>query len=1859
MVLVFEFFEHSGHTAWVYLALWCWSCVPTRADLCSASRSASRKMGRQARVFVSGAVASTLIVLIALFLKGVDGAPTSQTLEARVNVTRWALQQPLVVPTSVRRDVEAAVLERHNIAFVGAHLDDKGVYEAARDQGLLGPPGLYRWHDETGSEPAQMDLDSFGEVPGIEPVPVTLNELPSQTKGLRLYDSGAGVHGRNGDLKVVPGSERPNFLSISTANGVTRPPTKCTQLLPTRDVSGRLGCIELRDSVDLEDCAYTLVSSGKLAAEQGVGFWLAPGDGMSFLRPNQTDHTYDVPLVNIGVMVIPHEDMQAACGGVVFGSNSNETSNLDEFVHDTFNHREIRRLRRAPDCTDAPEGWRKLKLKKVCHTCAKATIDRVSSKSHCPKVKAPGEIVGMDIWYNQDAHVHGGQRLVIGFHDNFSKLDKTYLLKSKSEAPIAIEKFLAWSRSQGVTVKRIHTDNAPEFLKGDAAKVFIKWGVHPTSCSPNEPRQNGAMERRWRQRGRDARAALARANMSHCRSFWWYAWRDAEMKSWCVPHGKPGADGLYTCPWLDFTGRRPRVSVHRPWGIRSYGKEFHPVSKVATQGRRCICLGRASDQPGYMLYDVDQKKVFIACHVHFVYEFPGLARVDSVEAKGSTDVPPYASQTPDVEFRGPEPVARNKPEEEETEDLDADECEVCDVDSDSDASDSAPSQPISQRLSRNRGASHNAGFQNRSAFAAKAQRYLFPEVPEDERFILYLGSGAEREGSLSNHMDADLVVITVDLKIGGHMHDMTSESVHASLLSAAERPNCVGVLVSIDCGSWSALRYVRPGPPTVRSLPLHAEGIPKPDGSMPDSVQVGNKCLDVCLDVCDRVMSRLGGFCVFESPPGRGEGSQFAIKGREDHASMFSYPRLAAFMVKHKTQSVFFDQCRTRSAGEPNAVKTTQLECTPLAFTPVRVLFSPLICNHSGGHDTMASEIDEQGAYKSESFAAYSSHMNELLARALHAAAAGAKLSVESLRPTSQQAPAAPAVSADPMDAWARWDAAHETSQSGFVEDDTLGEPLGCSMPVTDEVLGTQSEKTPCCASHRSGPRNVSTTPFAKLTRMAVAFAMYAAPTAFKPEFYASCAGYAFAAPNFSEDSPSFKQATQGVDRKLWDAALDDEMDNLVRWRLFTEVAEDSLPTWSSVKERASEVVNTLWVLKVKRDGTNEIVKRKGRIVYDGHREHQLAKARGEQLDGFVATARNGTSKCQFAHAAVHRRRCRQLDVEAAYLQGVKEAGTPTCYARPPPHSATGTRFRKLDERGVPIVWRLDGELYGKVTAGKTWNRTATKQLVEKQGFNQSQYDPSFFFKVLKDGTRMDLTLYVDDAVITDAYSPLADVELKSFATAFKLKMADEPAHFLGANIKLHSRSRITLSSKAYVQQLAAKYLPDPIDSYRKLSVPAPATMVGAYERAVACKRDPQCESPRRLVETYASKVGAMIYAPSCSRVDCAYAVNMCARCLAFPTEEMDALADKIIVYMAQTSAQGITYDGTAPNANVFCAYSDSDFALGHSTTGFGLCYGNGTIEYSSKRQTSIATSSTEAEIMAASQCAFEILYYRGLLEEMGVDMSEPTTLYVDNSGAIALSKHQTSCKRSRHIHRRWLKLRELVNEGHIKVVYINTDDNPSDMLTKPLAYAKFVKHRDTLMGGSAESPGYSGGANTTPTQDDAPTAASVLIDSANVSAMRDARVTGAHLFDSGAVGHVAGAARLDTVPFPRFPMPAGALLSVPGDSPLPTPPPEDSDVEAKCVWIYQMLCHGAGTSPIPPDFFKHMVALFAKAHAESGYKHAVRLLVHMILHPGEPLPENCYGPGGPKDPDGGPGGSGQWPTGPGKSGPVKRSAYH
>ena len=117
-----------------------------------------------------------------------------------------------------------------------------------------------------------------------------------------------------------------------------------------------------------------------------------------------------------------------------------------------------------------------------------------------------------------------------------------------------------------------------------------------------------------------------------------------------------------------------------------------------------------------------------------------------------------------------------------------------------------------------------------------------------------------------------------------------------------------------------------------------------------------------------------------------------------------------------------------------------------------------------------------------------------------------------------------------------------------------------------------------------------------------------------------------------------------------------------------------------------------------------------------------------------------------------------------------------------------------------------------------------------------------------------------------------------------------------------------------------------------------------------------------------------------------------------------------------------------------------------------------------SARQLCIASSSTHAEIIAASDAALEAVYMRGILAEMGFRQTEPTVLKVDNSGALELSRDLKSCQRSRHIERRYLKVRELVAAGEVVVEHISTKDNPADLFTKStLDMSTFSRHAKTV----------------------------------------------------------------------------------------------------------------------------------------------------------------------------------------------------
>ena len=117
-----------------------------------------------------------------------------------------------------------------------------------------------------------------------------------------------------------------------------------------------------------------------------------------------------------------------------------------------------------------------------------------------------------------------------------------------------------------------------------------------------------------------------------------------------------------------------------------------------------------------------------------------------------------------------------------------------------------------------------------------------------------------------------------------------------------------------------------------------------------------------------------------------------------------------------------------------------------------------------------------------------------------------------------------------------------------------------------------------------------------------------------------------------------------------------------------------------------------------------------------------------------------------------------------------------------------------------------------------------------------------------------------------------------------------------------------------------------------------------------------------------------------------------------------------------------------------------------------------------SKKQATIAMSSTEAEIMAASQAGLEAVFLRSLLSDMGYKQSKPTDLYVDNKGAIDMSRDYISNERTKHIERRHFYVRECVENHQITVPYVNTVNNLADFFTKALPPKIFFDMRNTIM---------------------------------------------------------------------------------------------------------------------------------------------------------------------------------------------------
>ena len=213
----------------------------------------------------------------------------------------------------------------------------------------------------------------------------------------------------------------------------------------------------------------------------------------------------------------------------------------------------------------------------------------------------------------------------------------------------------------------------------------------------------------------------------------------------------------------------------------------------------------------------------------------------------------------------------------------------------------------------------------------------------------------------------------------------------------------------------------------------------------------------------------------------------------------------------------------------------------------------------------------------------------------------------------------------------------------------------------------------------------------------------------------------------------------------------------------------------------------------------------------------------------------------------------------------------------------------------------------------------------------------------------------------------------------------------------------------------------------------------------------------------YASLVGSLMYAQTCSRPDISFAVGMLGHYQSNPELFHWRAAKKVLRYLQGTKDRMLTYRRIS-NLEIV-GYSDSDYAgckdTRKSTFGYLFLLADGAISWKSGKQSVIATSTMEAEFIACFEATVQSLWLRNFNNGLSIigTIAKQMRIYCDNTAAVFFSKNDRYTKGAKHMDLKYLSVKEEVQNQRVQIVHIGTHDMIADPLTKGLAPKTFIDH--------------------------------------------------------------------------------------------------------------------------------------------------------------------------------------------------------
>ncbi|GMI79777.1 hypothetical protein HRI_001647000 [Hibiscus trionum] len=451
--------------------------------------------------------------------------------------------------------------------------------------------------------------------------------------------------------------------------------------------------------------------------------------------------------------------------------------------------------------------------------------------------------------------------------------------------------------------------------------------------------------------------------------------------------------------------------------------------------------------------------------------------------------------------------------------------------------------------------------------------------------------------------------------------------------------------------------------------------------------------------------------------------------------------------------------------------------------------------------------------------------------------------------------------------------------------------------------------------------------------------------------------------------------------------------------RLMNHIAFISCIEPKNIKEALKD---DFWIMAMQEELNQFERNESGNIVRNKARLVAQGYTQEEGIDfdeTYAPVARMEAIRMLLAYACYHNFKLFQMDVKSAFLNGFINEEV---YVEQPP----GFEDSKFPNH----VFKLTKALYGLKQAPRAWYERLSNFLIEK-GFEKE-------FAKLMQGE-------------------------------FEMSMMGELSFFLGLQIK-------QMKDGTFINQ--AKYIKDMLNKFGLENTKPQATPMSSSTKLDKDEGGKCVDS-----KLYRSMIGSLLYLTA-SRPDILFSVCLCARFQASPKESHLIAVKRIFRYLRDTPCLGLWY----PRVSTFNlhAYSDADYGGckidRKSTSGTCQFLGSMLISWFSKKQNSVALSTTEAEYISLGSCCAQVLWMKQQLLDYGVKI-ETIPLKCDNTSAICLTKNPIQHSRTKHIEIRHHFIRDHVLKKDVAIEYVDTLNQLADIFTKPLDKERFWSLRREL----------------------------------------------------------------------------------------------------------------------------------------------------------------------------------------------------